>query len=142
MEGSGLVMFHIVAKPKWGQDKAIMIFPVYKDFKNWLKNKEIKGKNYERKNNTEFKTKCDHFFKKYNKMCTVILKAGVKGIFNSRARKVRESFMHTGVGEGCGEETLDQRSKDRSSPGSVLRIFSNSLCIYFKNFIYSILFAF
>lgn len=71
-------------------------------------------------------------------MCNVILKMSVKGIFNSRAREVRESFMHMGVGEGCGEGILDQRSKDRGSPDSVLWIFSNSLHIYFNNSIYSI----
>lgn len=46
-------------------------------------------------------------FSKYNKMYTVILKIGVKGIFNSRVREVRESFMHTEVGGGYGEGILD-----------------------------------
>lgn len=45
-------------------------------------------------------------------MFNVILKISAKGIFKSRAGEVRESFTHVGVGVGCGEKILDERSKD------------------------------
>lgn len=44
-------------------------------------------------------------------MFNVILKISAKGIFKSRAGEVRETFIHMGVGVGCGEKILDERRK-------------------------------